>query len=90
MALLMMRGSPVLLALFAGLFVGIGVPHFVVGRMIKRRVAKFNSNFPDAIDLMVRGLRSGLPITETKTKLAGEINGPLGGECRRVADMINI
>ena len=33
--------------------------------MIKRRLAKFNSNFPDAIELMVRGLRSGLPITET-------------------------
>ena len=65
MALLMLRGAPLLLALFAGLFVGVGGPHFVVGKMIKRRINKFTANFPDAIELMVRGLRSGLPITET-------------------------
>src|SRR5690348_4622797 len=41
--------------------------------MIKRRVNKFNSNFPDAIELMVRGLRSGLPITETLGIVGGEI-----------------
>ena len=33
--------------------------------MIKRRVNKFTAKFPDAIELLVRGLRSGLPITET-------------------------
>jgi tight adherence protein B len=59
------RGAPLLLSLLVGLFVGIGLPHFVVGKMINRRINKFNSNFPDAIELMVRGLRSGLPITET-------------------------
>ena len=62
MGTLMLRGAPFLLALFAGLFFGIGAPHFFVGKMIKRRLNKFNSNFPDAIELMVRGLRSGLPI----------------------------
>ena len=41
-------------------------------------VNKFNSNFPDAIELMVRGLRSGLPITETLGIVAGEIGGPVG------------
>src|SRR4051812_11882487 len=59
------RGVPLLLSLFLALFLGIGVPHFVIGKMINRRIKKFNSNFPDAIELMVRGLRSGLPITET-------------------------
>src|SRR4051794_18172790 len=58
--LIMFKGAPFILALMFGLFVGLGAPHFVVGKMIKRRVAKFNSNFPDAIELMVRGLRSGL------------------------------
>jgi tight adherence protein B len=61
-AALMIRGAPLLLATFAALFMGLGLPHFVIGKLIKRRVAKFNSNFPDAIELMVRGLRSGLPI----------------------------
>ena len=62
----------------------------VIGFMIKRRVAKFNSNFPDAIELMVRGLRSGLPITETLGIVAGEIGGPVGLEFRAVADKMKI
>ena len=79
-----------ILSLLFGLFVGIGGPHFVIGQMIKRRIAKFNSNFPDAIDLMVRGLRSGLPITETLGIVSGEIPGPVGIEFRTVADKMKI
>jgi tight adherence protein B len=87
---LMMRGAPLLLSMLLGLFFGVGGPHFVIGRMIKRRVAKFNSNFPDAIELMVRGLRSGLPITETLGVVASEIPGPVGIEFRMVADKMKI
>ena len=87
---LMMRGMPFLLCLFAGLFVGIGLPHFIIGKMIIRRVNKFNVNFPDAIELMVRGLRSGLPITETLGIVASEIPGPVGVEFRMVADKMKI
>jgi tight adherence protein B len=88
--LLMLRGSPIMLALFAGLFFGLGGPYYFVGKMIKRRIAKFNSNFPDAIELMVRGLRSGLPITETLGIVAGEIGGPVGLEFRSVSDKMKI
>jgi len=87
---LMLRGMPFLLGLFAGLFVGIGLPHFVVGKMIIRRVNKFNVNFPDAIELMVRGLRSGLPITETLGIVSSEIPGPVGMEFRMVSDKMKI
>ena len=87
---LLVRGAPFLLALFVGLFVGTGLPHFIVGRMIKRRVTKFTSNFPDAIELMVRGLRSGLPITETLGIVASEIPGPVGVEFRAVSDKMKI
>ena len=90
MVLLMVRGSPFFLALFLGLFAGIGLPHFVVGKMIVRRINKFNTNFPDAIELMVRGLRSGLPIRETLGVVAGEIGGPVGIEFRGVADKMKI
>jgi tight adherence protein B len=87
---LMFRGAPLILSLFVGMFLGIGGPHFVIGRMIKRRIAKFNTNFPDAIELMVRGLRSGLPITETLGIVASEITGPVGVEFRIVADKMKI
>jgi tight adherence protein B len=87
---LTLRGAPLLLSILIGLFFGIGGPHFAVGWMIKRRVTKFNSNFPDAIELMVRGLRSGLPITETLGIVGGEIIGPVGLEFRMVADKMKI
>src|SRR5206468_990388 len=86
----MVRGSPLILSLMMGLFSGIGGPHFVIGKMIKRRLNKFNSNFPDAIELMVRGLRSGLPITETLGIVAGELSGPVSIEFRMVSDKMKI
>src|SRR4249919_367279 len=89
-ALGMLKGAPIMLAFFVGLFAGVGVPHFVIGFLIKRRINKFNSNFPDAIELMVRGLRSGLPITETLGIVASEIGGPVGLEFRAVADKMKI
>src|SRR5678810_185720 len=79
-----------MLSLLLGMFFGIGGPHFVIGKMIKRRVNKFNSNFPHAIELMVRGLRSGLPITEALGVVASEISGPVGLEFRMVADKMKI
>src|SRR5438270_5752022 len=87
---LLFKGAPFLLAIMFGLFFGVGAPHFVIGRMIKRRINKFTSNFPDAIELMVRGLRSGLPITETLGIVASEIQGPVGIEFRMVSDKMKI
>jgi tight adherence protein B len=84
------KGAPILLGLFLGLFLGIGMPHFVSGRMILRRVKKFIGSFPDAIELLVRGVRSGLPITETLGIVASEIPGPVGAEFRMVADKMKI
>ena len=90
MGLMMMKGMPFLFAIMFGLFVGLGVPHFVVGKMILKRLKKFNANFPDAIELMVRGLRSGLPITETLGIVSSEVPGPVGEEFRAVADRMKI
>jgi tight adherence protein B len=87
---MVLRGAPFILSLMLGLFFGVGGPHFIVGKMIKRRVNKFTSNFPDAIELMVRGLRSGLPITETLGIVASEVPGPVGIEFRMVSDKMKI
>jgi tight adherence protein B len=89
-AALLFKGLPILLALFIGLFVGIGLPHWVVGRAIKKRVGKFTAKFPDAIELLVRGLRSGLPITETIGVVGTELDGPIGEEFRSVSDKMKI
>ena len=87
---MLFKGAPVLFALAFGLFVALGLPHLVIKKMIARRLAKFTSNFPDAIELMVRGLRSGLPITETLGIVATEVPGPVGIEFRAVSDKMKI
>jgi tight adherence protein B len=88
--LLIAKGLPLLLALLVGLFVGIGLPHKIVSKLIKRRVGKFTARFPDAIELMVRGLRSGLPISETLGIVADELPGAIGDEFRTVSDKMKI
>jgi tight adherence protein B len=88
--LLLSRGAPILLALFAGLMIGIGGPYMVVNSQIKKRVGAFTAKFPDAIELLVRGLRSGLPISETLGVVASEVPGPVGVEFRTVADKMKI
>jgi tight adherence protein B len=83
-------GAPPLLALLAGVLVGAGLPHAVVGFTIKKRVNAFTAKFPDAIELLVRGLRSGLPIPETMAVVGNEVPGPVGEEFRSVADKMKI
>ncbi|MBV9202746.1 MAG: type II secretion system F family protein [Alphaproteobacteria bacterium] len=71
-------------SLLVGLIIGTALPHMAVGRMGKRRVAAFINLFPEAIDLMVRALRSGLPISEAIVGAGREIGDPVGNELGRV------
>jgi len=67
-------------AILVGIAVGVGLPYAVINSMGKRRVKAFLNLFPDAIDLMVRALRSGLPISEAIIGAAQEIGDPVGAE----------
>ncbi|MFM5949535.1 MAG: type II secretion system F family protein [Novosphingobium sp.] len=78
------------LSLGVGLLMGAGIPHMVVGFYIKRRSNAFTTKFPDAIELLVRGLRSGLPVTETLGVVASEVPGPVGEEFKLVTERIKI
>lgn len=85
-----MGGLSPLIAAPAGVMLGLWVPHFVIGWMVKRRALKFTLAFPEAIGLMVRGLKSGLPITETFTIVGNETPDPVGLEFRHVSDQIRL
>jgi tight adherence protein B len=74
----------VVASLLVGLLIGTALPHMAVARMGKRRVAAFVRLFPEAIDLMVRALRSGLPISEAIIGAGREIGDPVGNELGRV------
>ena len=87
---LWLKGAPLLLAILVGVVVGAGLPNMVVKQTIKRRINKFTIKFPDGIDLLVRGLRSGLPISETIGVVGAEVDGPVGEEFRLIADRMKI
>ena len=87
---IMVFGAPFLLAALIGSFLGLALPHMVVNSLIARRARKFTASFPDAMDLLVRGLRSGLPVSESLGVVGREIPGPVGIEFRIIADKIRI
>jgi len=90
MVIMYIKSGAALLSLGIGLFAGAGIPHMVVNFFIKRRTNQFNAKFPDAIELLVRGLRSGLPVTETLSVVATEIDGPVGIEFKSIVDRIKV
>lgn len=83
-------GLPAAVAPLLGLVAGIGLPHFVVGRMARRRIAKFVALFPDALDLLVRTVKSGLPIAEGIDVASHDFDEPVRSEFRRVSDSMRV
>lgn len=74
----------------AGFIVGFGLPHLVLGRQIAKRSKRFSTLLPEALDLIVRGVRSGLPVTETIKTISEEIGNPVGTEFQRISDQMRI
>src|SRR5690606_7613880 len=89
-AILYLRSGAMMLSLGIGLLVGAGFPHLAVNFLIKRRLNAFIAKFPDAIELLVRGLRSGLPVTETLGVVATEVSGPVGEEFKAAVERMKI
>jgi tight adherence protein B len=88
--LVFLKTGAAALSLGVGLLVGAGLPHAVVGFFIGKRSNAFTTKFPDAIELLVRGLRSGLPVTETLGVVSSEVPGPVGEEFKLVTERIKI
>ncbi len=81
--------APLAGALFA-IGIALALPHLVVDFLIKRRRTKFVMLLPEAIDLIVRGLRSGLPITESMKIVGEEIPVPVGSEFRSIIESYSV
>ena len=81
--------SPAISILF-GISAGLGLPHMAINFLINRRIKAFIADFPEAIDLIVRGLKSGLPIPESIRTVANEMKDPIGLEFRSVTEKIKL
>lgn len=82
------EGMMMLVPLGIGFAAAFGVPRWFLGMAIGRRQKKFMSQFADAIDVIVRGVKSGLPLNECLKMIARESSQPLAGEFQVVCDAI--
>lgn len=84
--LTLMAGVPLLGAIGAGFAAAVGLPRWIVGFLIKRRQKKFLNEFPNALDVMVRSIKSGLPLNDALRLIASDGREPVRTEFRRVVD----
>jgi tight adherence protein B len=65
---------------------GFGLPRWALSYLKKRREAKFLSQFPDAIDVVVRGIKAGLPLGDSLRALATDAPEPILTEFRHILE----
>lgn len=86
----MLFGLPPLIALGIAVAFGLGLPRWVVGFLGKGRRKKFSNLFPDAVDVIVRGIKSGLPVHDCFKIIARESPAPLGPEFQKLVEGLGV
>ena len=83
---LLIFGMP-LLVMAGGFVIGMfGLPRWFVAFKRHRRVKAFLEEFPNALDVIVRSVKSGLPLNDAVRLIASEAREPVKGEFRRVVE----
>lgn len=78
--------APIMGGIVAAFIGAMGLPRWFLGKLVKRRQAKFLGELANAIDVVVRGVKSGLPLNECLQVIARESPEPLAGEFREVVE----
>ena len=79
-------GVGLLQSLGLGFAAGAGLPFWLLSFLKKRREAKFLEAFPDAVDVIVRGIKAGLPLLDSLKLIASEAEEPVRSEIRSIID----
>jgi tight adherence protein B len=82
----MLMGIGILPALGIAFAAGGGLPFWSLSFLKKRREAKFLQAFPDAVDVIVRGIKAGLPLLDSLKLIAAEAQEPVRGEFRSIIE----
>jgi tight adherence protein B len=77
---------PIYLALGVGFVAGFGLPRWLLNWLKKRREQKFLREFPNAVDVIVRGVKTGLPLGDCIRIVASEAQEPVRGEFRHIVE----
>jgi len=80
----------IFLALGIGFIVGFGLPRWILSMIGKKRLKLFSLAFPDAVDVLVRGIKSGLPLHDGFKIIARESPKPLGNEFQMLVEGIGV
>jgi tight adherence protein B len=83
---MMVFGIGLLPALGFGFAAGCGLPFWMLSFLKKRRESKFLNNFPDAVDVIVRGIKAGLPLLDSLKLIAAESDEPIRSEIRGIIE----
>lgn len=76
----MIVGAGPLVAVGLAFAAGFGLPRWMLGFLKTRREKKFLRALPDAVDVIVRGIKAGLPLFESIKVVAADAPEPLKGE----------
>ena len=79
-------GLSPLISLGIGFVLGFGLPRLILNFLITRRQKAFTANFSDAMDIIVRGVRTGLPLGDCLRMIAHEAPQPVSGEFQRLVE----
>lgn len=79
-------GLPKIAMPLAAAIVGLGLPKMVVTLLANRRTSRFTGQFAEALDVIVRGLRTGLPLGECIAAIGHDMPAPLGAEFRLITE----
>jgi tight adherence protein B len=79
-------GAGLLPALGVGFAAAFGLPLWMLSFLKRRREAKFLDSFPDAVDVIVRGIKSGLPLLDSLKIIATEAPEPAKSEFRTIVE----
>jgi tight adherence protein B len=82
----MLMGIGILPALGIAFAAGGGLPFWALSFLKKRREAKFLEAFPDAVDVIVRGIKAGLPLLDSLKLIAAEAGEPVRSEFRSIIE----
>jgi tight adherence protein B len=74
-------------ALGAGFAAGFGLPRWILKYLKRKREAKFIAAFPDGVDVIVRGIKAGLPLLDSLKVISADSPEPLRSEIRAILDI---
>jgi tight adherence protein B len=79
-------GLPIYIAILFMVVGLLGLPRWIVSFKRKRRMERFLNEFANAIDVIVRGIKAGLPLGDCIRMIATETDEPVRGEFRKIVD----